>query len=210
VPDHLSRRAFLGATGATVAGASLARPASATPAVAAPAVILRPPARPAAISSANSLAPVTKAVELMLEGADTLDAGVAGVKIQELDPTDNSVGYGGLPNEDGVVQLDASCMHGPTRRAGAVGCLEGISTPSLPLVSTSRVAACGTSSITGRNAPSSASSRTELRARRCRSKALGDSTTSRGAEGRALHSFWYSMQNSTQPIGARVALPTAR
>ncbi|MEP6475501.1 MAG: N(4)-(beta-N-acetylglucosaminyl)-L-asparaginase, partial [Gemmatimonadota bacterium] len=55
---------------------------------------------------------------------------VEGVKIQELDPTDMSVGYGGLPNEDGVVQLDASCMHGPTRQAGGVACLEGIKTPS--------------------------------------------------------------------------------
>ena len=83
-----------------------------------------------AISSANSLAPVSKALELVLQGSDTLDAAVEGVKIQELDPKDNSVGYGGLPNEDGVVQLDASCMHGPTRRAGAVGALEGIKTPS--------------------------------------------------------------------------------
>jgi N4-(beta-N-acetylglucosaminyl)-L-asparaginase len=48
-----------------------------------------------------------------------------------LDPHDSSVGYGGLPNADGVVQLDASCMHGPTRRAGAVACLEGVRTPSL-------------------------------------------------------------------------------
>jgi N4-(beta-N-acetylglucosaminyl)-L-asparaginase len=69
-------------------------------------------------------------MELMLGGTDTLDAAVEGVKIQELDPADNSVGYGGLPNEDGVVQLDASCMHGPTRRAGAVAALEGIKTPS--------------------------------------------------------------------------------
>jgi N4-(beta-N-acetylglucosaminyl)-L-asparaginase len=53
------------------------------------------------------------------------------VNIQELDPEDQSVGLGGLPNEEGVVQLDASCMHGPTRRAGAVGCLEDIATPSL-------------------------------------------------------------------------------
>jgi isoaspartyl peptidase/L-asparaginase-like protein (Ntn-hydrolase superfamily) len=60
-------------------------------------------------------------MELALSGSDTLDAAVEGVKIQELDPSDNSVGYGGLPNEDGVVQLDASCMHGPTRRAGAAG-----------------------------------------------------------------------------------------
>jgi N4-(beta-N-acetylglucosaminyl)-L-asparaginase len=52
------------------------------------------------------------------------------VKLVELDPNDESVGYGGLPNEEGVVQLDASCMHGPTRRAGAVAALEGIKTPS--------------------------------------------------------------------------------
>jgi N4-(beta-N-acetylglucosaminyl)-L-asparaginase len=69
-------------------------------------------------------------MELILRGTDTLDAAVEGVKIQELDPADTTVGYGGLPNEDGVVQLDASCMHGPTRRAGAVAALEGIKTPS--------------------------------------------------------------------------------
>src|SRR5690349_23203571 len=65
------------------------------------------------------------------QNADTLDAIIAGVNITELDPDDQSVGLGGLPNEDGVVQLDASCMHGPTRRAGAVACLEDIATPSL-------------------------------------------------------------------------------
>jgi len=69
--------------------------------------------------------------ELLDQGVDTLDAAVEGVKIQELDPEDTSVGYGGLPNEHGVVQLDASCMHGPSRRAGAVGALEGIKTPSM-------------------------------------------------------------------------------
>ena len=55
---------------------------------------------------------------------------IAGVNIVELDPRDTSVGYGGLPNEDGVVELDASCIHGPTRRGGAVGALRGIKTPS--------------------------------------------------------------------------------
>jgi N4-(beta-N-acetylglucosaminyl)-L-asparaginase len=69
-------------------------------------------------------------MEALVAGEDTLDAAVEGVKIQELDPTDMSVGYGGLPNEAGVVQLDASCMHGPSKRAGAVAALEGIKTPS--------------------------------------------------------------------------------
>jgi N4-(beta-N-acetylglucosaminyl)-L-asparaginase len=96
----------------------------------APAVILPPDARPCAVASANGLRGVARAYELMARGTDTLDAAVEGVKIQELDPSDNTVGYGGLPNADGVVQLDASCMHGPTRRAGAVACLEGIRTPS--------------------------------------------------------------------------------
>lgn len=73
---------------------------------------------------------MAKAVEAMIKGADTLDAGVEAVKLVELDPTDQSVGYGGLPNAEGVVQLDASCMHGPSKRAGAVGALEGIKTPS--------------------------------------------------------------------------------
>ena len=74
---------------------------------------------------------VQKAFGMMTSGADVLDAVVAGVNIVELDPLDDSVGYGGLPNADGVVQLDASCMHGPKKRAGAVAALEGVRTPSL-------------------------------------------------------------------------------
>src|SRR5438132_3893275 len=87
-------------------------------------------AKPVTVWSANGLGAVQKAFDMLLQGADTLDAVIEGVKIQELDPNDDSVGYGGLPNADGVVQLDASCMHGPTKRAGAVGALEGIKTPS--------------------------------------------------------------------------------
>ncbi len=90
--------------------------------------------RPVVISSANrndgGVTCCAKAVEVIKAGGDTLDAVIAGVNIVELDPRDNSVGYGGLPNEDGVVQLDASCIHGPTRRMGAVGAIEGIKTPS--------------------------------------------------------------------------------
>jgi N4-(beta-N-acetylglucosaminyl)-L-asparaginase len=128
VPDALSRRSFLGAAGAGLAAAAAA-PAFATP-VHAPAIRRSRLARPAAVSSDNGLAAVNRAIELVLQGSDTLDAAVEGVKIQELDPNDMSVGFGGLPNEEGVVQLDASCMHGPTKRAGAVAALEGIKTPS--------------------------------------------------------------------------------
>jgi N4-(beta-N-acetylglucosaminyl)-L-asparaginase len=85
---------------------------------------------PIAVSSSNGVAAVTKAVEVMRSGGDTLDAVISGVNIVELDPKDNSVGYGGLPNEQGDVELDASVMHGPTRRAGAVASLRGVRTPS--------------------------------------------------------------------------------
>ena len=55
---------------------------------------------------------------------------IAGVNIVEKDPDDHSVGYGGLPNEDGVVELDSCVMHGPTHQAGAVAALQNIKTPS--------------------------------------------------------------------------------
>ena len=83
-----------------------------------------------AISSSNGLACCNKAVELLKAGGDTLDAAIAGVNIQELDPEDSSVGYGGLPNEEGIVELDSCVMHGPSRRAGAVASIRGIKTPS--------------------------------------------------------------------------------
>jgi len=126
--DSVSRRDFLGTAALAAAGTALPESLHATPA--APWVRTSRVARFAAVSSTNGIRGVKVAVELMTRGTDTLDAGVEGVKIQELDPKDNSVGYGGLPNEEGVVQLDASCMHGPSKRAGAVACLEGIKTPS--------------------------------------------------------------------------------
>lgn len=86
--------------------------------------------KPMAVSSANGLRATAKAMELMRAGADTLDAVIAGVNLVEEDPDDMSVGYGGLPNERGVVELDSCCMHGPTMRAGAVAALQNIKTPS--------------------------------------------------------------------------------
>ena len=79
-----------------------------------------------AISSHNGLEATKRAYELMKKGTDPLDAAVAGVTILEDDPNDTSVGYGGLPNENGVVELDAAVMHGPTHRAGAVAALQSI------------------------------------------------------------------------------------
>ncbi|HEY6808524.1 MAG TPA: N(4)-(beta-N-acetylglucosaminyl)-L-asparaginase [Gemmatimonadales bacterium] len=126
--DALTRREFVAAAG------SVAATAAAIPhALRAPRPLPAPSrwaAKPVIISSANGIRGVQKAFDLILGGADPLDAIIEGVKIQELDPNDMSVGYGGLPNADGVVQLDASCMHGPSKRAGAVGALEGIKTPS--------------------------------------------------------------------------------
>ena len=94
--------------------------------------------KPVVIASANGnkyknggdMTCVQKAWTLMTQGSDVLDALIAGVNIVELDPLDTSVGYGGLPNADGVVQLDSCCMHGPKKRAGGVACLEGMRTPS--------------------------------------------------------------------------------
>ena len=130
-----SRRRFLGSAAAGVGAAALGAnlPASAlaqTPQSSASGSAARRAAPPLSVSSANGVAAVTKAVQVMRAGGDTLDAVLAGVEIVELDPKDNSVGYGGLPNERGEVELDASVMHGPTRRAGAVASLRGVRTPA--------------------------------------------------------------------------------
>lgn len=73
---------------------------------------------------------VGRAMEMLKKGADTLDAVIACVNLNEEDPEDTSVGYGGLPNEEGVVELDSSVMHGPTRRCGSVGGIRTVKTPS--------------------------------------------------------------------------------
>jgi N4-(beta-N-acetylglucosaminyl)-L-asparaginase len=88
------------------------------------------PRPPISISSLNGVPAVARAVEAMAAGIDTLEAAVSGVVLVENDPNDTSVGYGGLPNFDGVVELDACVMHGPTRRAGAVAALRRVANPS--------------------------------------------------------------------------------
>jgi N4-(beta-N-acetylglucosaminyl)-L-asparaginase len=85
---------------------------------------------PVAVSSSNGLRAVERALQRMLQGKDPLDAAIEGVNIVEDDPDDMTVGYGGVPNEEGVVQLDACVMHGPTARAGAVASLEGVRNPT--------------------------------------------------------------------------------
>ena len=127
----IKRREFIRSTGA--AGLVLATSDSGFP------TIIQNRIKPLVIASSNGnrfknggeMTAVQKAFSLITQGADVLDAVIAGVNIVELDPLDDSVGYGGLPNAEGVVQLDGSCMHGPKKRAGAVAALEGVRTPSL-------------------------------------------------------------------------------
>ena len=87
-----------------------------------------------AIASHNGLEATRRAYQMIVAGDDPLDAVIAGVKINEDDPNDMTVGYGGLPNEEGIVQLDAAVMHGPSHRAGAVAALEKIRNPAGPLL----------------------------------------------------------------------------
>ena len=82
------------------------------------------------VGSQNALTGMKLAWETIHSETDPLDAAIEVVKVVEADPNDRSVGLGGLPNEDGVVQLDAAVMHGPTHNSGAVGCIENILHPS--------------------------------------------------------------------------------
>jgi N4-(beta-N-acetylglucosaminyl)-L-asparaginase len=124
--DRWTRRKFFATTlaGSAIAGTSnlfgkpLSLPSRAVPDAS--------PKRPLIISSANGLHALGKGMDVLTSGGDTLDAVIAAVTVVEDDPNDDSVGYGGLPNEEGVVELDASVMHGPTRRAGSVGSVQRI------------------------------------------------------------------------------------
>jgi len=87
--------------------------------------------RPLIVCAANGFAHLEKGMDILRRGGDTLDAVLAVVVEVENDPKDHSVGYGGLPNEEGEVELDAQVMHGPTRRCGAVGAIKKIKNASL-------------------------------------------------------------------------------
>jgi N4-(beta-N-acetylglucosaminyl)-L-asparaginase len=133
-----SRREFVRTT---AAGLALGAPLSALgaePAPRAPEILVRRAVRPVVISDYSGWEfrnggkenAVERAFRGIVAGEDVLDALIAGVNIPELDPLETGIGYGALPNADGVVQLDASCMHGPRKRAGAVAAIEGVRTPS--------------------------------------------------------------------------------
>ena len=143
----ISRRTFIG-TGAAAAAAGLALPKVSAAGTVVTEVVDRsslvprgfaPGTLPIVIGAANGFISknangktgIEVAYDMLRKGSDPLDAVIAGVNVVELDPNDQSVGIGGLPNEEGVVQLDASVMHGPTKRAGSVGAIEDIATPSL-------------------------------------------------------------------------------
>lgn len=127
---RLSRRSFLTSSAVVTAGGALTSLAGSKLEASAQAGAGSGAGLPVAISSGNGLRTTDRAMGLMRQGTDTLDAAIAGVNIVELDPNDMSVGYGGLPNEDGVVELDSCVMHGPTYNAGSVASIRGIKTPS--------------------------------------------------------------------------------
>ena len=87
--------------------------------------------RPIIVCANNGFNYLDDAYAFLAGGGDTLDAALRVVKGPEDDPNDTTVGLGGLPNEEGVVELDACCMHGPTRRAGSVGGVRNIKNVSL-------------------------------------------------------------------------------
>ena len=87
--------------------------------------------RPIMVSAGNGIDYLEAGYAILKSGGDTLEAALRVVRGPEDDPNDTSVGLGGLPNEEGVVELDSCCMHGPSRRAGSVGGVRNIKNVSL-------------------------------------------------------------------------------
>jgi N4-(beta-N-acetylglucosaminyl)-L-asparaginase len=126
---RMRRRGFLLRSSLVLGSGCLASPATRASALA-PAVITKPK-HPVVVASANGFpACVETAMKAILAGKPVVDAVVSGVNLVEDDPNDHSVGYGGLPNEDGVVELDASVMDGPSGLSGAVAALHDYKNPS--------------------------------------------------------------------------------
>jgi N4-(beta-N-acetylglucosaminyl)-L-asparaginase len=131
--DPISRRGFLRYSAAASVPSLVATSSGCAHLVTEPTFHVPPKRRavtPTAIGSGNARNSVQIAVEQMAKGVSPVDAAVAGINPVEEDPNDMSVGYGGLPNEDGVVELDSCVMDGPTGLAGAVASLRNIKTPS--------------------------------------------------------------------------------
>ena len=126
---HYSRRHFL-KTGAGAGAAALLAGSRPSRLFADEGLPAPPAGRPRVVASGNGIRATAKAMEMIQAGSDPLDAVIAGVNIVEDDPEDMSVGYGGLPNEDGIVELDSSVMYGPTHTAGAVAALRNLKNPS--------------------------------------------------------------------------------
>ncbi|HEV3140526.1 MAG TPA: N(4)-(beta-N-acetylglucosaminyl)-L-asparaginase, partial [Vicinamibacterales bacterium] len=138
----LNRREFVRATAAAgVAAAGIPKALHAHPATSSgqgPVVMTPKSVKPCVVASSNGnrskdekgVTCIERAFKMITGGSDVLDALVSGVSIVELDPNQSGVGWSGLPNAEGVVQLDASCMHGPRKRAGAVAGIEGVRTPA--------------------------------------------------------------------------------
>ena len=122
----LTRRDFVTAAGAMTSASLLAALESPLAAAEQPTPQFPAAKRAVIISKYTGAQSMDGAYELMRRGGDTLDAALFMCKVQEDDPLDDSVGLGGLPNEEGEVELDACCMHGPTRRAGAVAGVRNI------------------------------------------------------------------------------------
>jgi N4-(beta-N-acetylglucosaminyl)-L-asparaginase len=136
---ELDRRGFVKTAVSAVAATAAATSRPDSLKAGAPAVMTQGAVQPVVISDISGiryknggpLSAVEKAYQMMAQGADVLDALIAGVNIPELDPEEQGIGYGGLPNAEGVVQLDSCCIHGPKKWAGGVAALEGVRTPSL-------------------------------------------------------------------------------
>ncbi len=122
IGEHMTtRRDFLAGSALVLAGAGVSAAQTAESVKSLPNAI-----KPVIVTRQTGDNTIDDAYQMLLDGGDTLDAAHHVCLGRENDPSDHSVGLGGLPNEDGVVELDSSCMHGPTRAAGSVGAVRNI------------------------------------------------------------------------------------